>query len=151
EMDHAEMDHGDAPEEAMDHEAMGHDTPMAAMHAEHMSRMRDMHARLMADPVIRNRIAADAELERMMEEMHAAMAHGHGMERKTSPRDRESAEVIEFVLRLLSDPRIEARIHEDPRLHELWSDPEVQRLLEAYRREGAGPEGHEGHGAGPDR
>jgi hypothetical protein len=59
-------------------------------------------------------------------------------------------QAMEFVLRLLSDPQIEARIHADPRLHELWSDPALQRQLEMMRRmHGTPPAGgaheHRGH------
>jgi hypothetical protein len=43
-------------------------------------------------------------------------------------------EAMEFVTLLLSDPQIEARVHTDPRLHRLWSDPAVQRCLERMRR-----------------
>ena len=35
----------------------------------------------------------------------------------------------EFIFRLLADPTIESRIHADPQLHRLWSDPDVQRRL----------------------
>jgi hypothetical protein len=42
-------------------------------------------------------------------------------------------QAMEFVLRLLSDPEVESRIHANPRLHELWSDPEVQRHLQMMR------------------
>ena len=40
----------------------------------------------------------------------------------------------EFILRLLADPTIESRIHADPQLHRLWSDPDVQRRLQELRR-----------------
>ena len=46
----------------------------------------------------------------------------------------ERRQAIEFAVRLLSDPSVEARIHSDPELHKLWSDPEVQRRLTELRR-----------------
>jgi hypothetical protein len=57
-------------------------------------------------------------------------AHGAGAGSDTT----EARQVMEFVTLLLSDPRIEARVHADPRLHRLWSDPQVQRCLETMRR-----------------
>jgi hypothetical protein len=70
----------------------------------------------------------------------------HGM------ADREMHRAMEFIVRLLSDPEIESRIHADPRLHRLWEDPEVQRHLEMMRRmHPPGPQGHEGHGVQPPR
>ena len=41
---------------------------------------------------------------------------------------------MELIVRLLTHPQIEARIHADPRLHQLWSDPQVQRQLELLKR-----------------
>lgn len=48
-----------------------------------------------------------------------------------SPDDRRRA--IEFIVRLFADPAVEARIHNDPELHRLWSDPDVQRRLAELR------------------
>ncbi len=59
--------------------------------------------------------------------------------------DLERQQAMEFIVRLLSDPQIEARIHANPRLHQLWADPEVQRHLQMMRRMHApGVRGHEG-------
>jgi hypothetical protein len=64
-------------------------------------------------------------------EGHApATPAGRGVAADTS----EARQVMEFVTLLLSDPQIEARVHTDPRLHRLWSDPAVQRCLETMRR-----------------
>jgi hypothetical protein len=41
---------------------------------------------------------------------------------------------MEFIVRLLADPQVEARIHADPTLHEIWMDPEVQRHLQMMRQ-----------------
>jgi hypothetical protein len=103
-----------------------------------MQRMMQMHERMMADPVIRERIATDPVLQRMMEEMHGSMPAGHsmgGMNTGGTPVSEEDRrQAIEFAVRLLSDPEVEARIHSDPELHRLWSDPEVQRRLAELRR-----------------
>jgi hypothetical protein len=48
--------------------------------------------------------------------------------------DADMHTVMEFVVRLLTHPQVEARIHADPRLHELWSDAAVQRQLEMMKR-----------------
>jgi hypothetical protein len=72
---------------------------------------------------------------------------GHAM----PAMDPETHQAMEFVLRLLSDPGVAARIHADPRLHALWADPEVQRHLEMLRRMHGGtpaapaPDDHSGH------
>ena len=106
------------------------------MSPEHMQRLHEIHLRMMADPVIRDRVATDPVLQRMLVEMDMAMmmpptaTAGGG---DAAPGDAEQA--MDFIVRLLSDPEVEARIHADPRLHQLWSDPEVQRRLEEMRRE----------------
>lgn len=51
--------------------------------------------------------------------------------------DAETRLKNDFVLRLLADPAIEARIHANPELHRLWSDPEVQKRLQELRAEKA--------------
>jgi hypothetical protein len=61
------------------------DTAQAAM-AAHMSRMMDLHARMMADPVIRQRVMADTVLRRLMAEMDSAMAGHRGRMRGVTGR-----------------------------------------------------------------
>jgi hypothetical protein len=66
----------------------------------------------------------------------------HGMQGMSS----EMHQAMELIVRLLADPQVEARIHANPRLHQLWADPEVQRHLEMLRRmHGASAPGHDGH------
>jgi hypothetical protein len=89
---------------------------------------------MMADPVIRERMAADSAMMRMMEEMESAMMHDQPANPTASPLDTGARLPTELILRLLADPEIEARIHSDPQLHELWSDPEVLRQLELLRQ-----------------
>jgi hypothetical protein len=91
-----------------------------------MERMMAMHARMMADPVIRERMMTDPVLQRMMTEMSASMSAGG------SPAKQAA---LSFVVQLLSDPSVQARIKTDPELQKLWADPDVQRLLEKARRE----------------
>ena len=86
----------------------------------------------MADAVIRERIMADPELRRMMDEMSAAMG-GYPMDHAGTPEASAEARAAEFIVRLLSDPAVEARIHADPVLHRIWSDPDVQRRLAELR------------------
>jgi hypothetical protein len=128
-----------APAPAPDHSAHGvdhsaHAPPAAtkgmqpAVAHPDPARMRELHARMMSDPVIRARIDADPELRRMVDEAHAAH---EGMEDGSAA---DHADAMDFVLQLLADPEVEARIHADPRLHELWSDPRVQRHVEEMRR-----------------
>ena len=139
----AVMAHGAAG--GTSHGAMPHGRAAAGAHmAEHgatraapasAARVVEMHERMMADPVIRARVAADSALQRMMTEVHGdARGTGHGAEHGGGAPAADSAQALDFVVRLLSDPEVEARIHSDPRLHRLWSDPEVQRRLAELRR-----------------
>ncbi|MFL5386418.1 MAG: hypothetical protein ACJ8GN_28195 [Longimicrobiaceae bacterium] len=135
----AGMEHGGMP--GMNHagmQGMQHDSAgMAGMQhgGMDMQRMMAMHRRMMADPVIRARVAADPELARMMSEMQGGM---QGMDHAAMPAASgaaaDSAQALDFVVRLLSDPQVAARVHADPELHRLWSDPEVQRRLAELRR-----------------
>jgi hypothetical protein len=72
---------------------MGHreaDTAHAAM-AALMSQLMDLHARLMADPVIRQRVMADTVLRRLMAAMDSAMAgHRDHMRGATGKPDAEA-------------------------------------------------------------
>jgi hypothetical protein len=91
-----------------------------------------------------------AEMDHEAHEDHAAHAApaqpGHDGH-VTPAMDPEMHQAMEFIVRLLSDPRIEARIHADPRLHQLWADPEVQQHLQMMRRmHGPGAEGDQGRG-----
>jgi hypothetical protein len=68
---------------------------------------------------------------------------GHAQHGMTS----EMHQAMEFVLRLLADPQVDARIHANPGLHQLWADPEVQRHLQMMRQmHGVPAPGHDGHG-----
>ena len=149
----AGMEHGDV--------ARGQDT--AARQQVSMETMMAVYQRMMADPVIRERIATDPVIRRLLGDSSAAgaaqsagtgampgmnmpgMDHTNmpGMTPATganaAPMTEERRRAIEFAVRLLSDPAVEARIHSDPELHRLWSDPDVQRRLEELRRARTGP------------
>lgn len=115
--------------------------------------------RMLADPVIRERIATDPMIQQLLGGDSSIMRAGQGaggampgMDHSNMPGMRppaggtaasraapapmteERRQAIEFAVRLLSDPAVEARIHSDPELHKLWSDPEVQRRLTELRR-----------------
>jgi len=133
-MDAADMDHGAhgpqpvghaEAEPSPDHHPAGHP---AEGDRSGMQQMMEVHERMMADPVIRERAAGDPELQRMLREMPRM----RGSPAATSETEMHRA--MEFILRLLSDPEVEARIHADPRFHRLWSDPEVQRHLDRMRQ-----------------
>ena len=69
----------------------------------------------------------------MIQELDGAAGQGmHGM---GGAGAGDTERVMDFVVRLLSKPEVEARIHTDPELHRLWSDPEVQRRLAELRRQ----------------
>ncbi len=97
-----------------------------------MQQMMELHQRMMADPVIRQRVEADSALRRLVQQMQGAHGTSHGAAEGAAS---DSAQAIDFAVRLLSDPEVEARVHADPRLHRLWSDPEVQRRLAELRRQ----------------
>lgn len=138
-MQHGNMNmsgHGNM--QGMDHSRMGG----MNMDAASMQRMMEMHERMMADPVIHERMMADTAMQRMMREMpqtqgmegHSMQGMNHGsMPRMEGASEADRQQAMEFVVRLLSDPRVEARVHEDPELHRLWIDPEVQRRLAELR------------------
>ena len=135
--------HAPRPAETPAHQ---HEQMKGGIEGDSASAMRETYLRLLADPVIRERVMADSGLHRLMmeaaEQMPAADrerllramgggAHaGHGAAPAADVR-----RAVDFVARLLSDPAVEARVHADPELHRLWSDPEVQRRLAALRRE----------------
>ncbi|MEW5930242.1 MAG: hypothetical protein AB1941_22515 [Gemmatimonadota bacterium] len=141
---HGAMQHGQAGAAAQGHEGMqhgtGHGAPAPASASTDAARLAELHERMMADPVIRARVAADSVLRRMTAEVHGG-GHGaaHGAAPAAGAAAADSAQALEFVVRLLSDPEVEARIHSDPRLHQLWSDPEVQRRLAELRRQQPAP------------
>lgn len=123
--------------------------------------------RMMADPVIRERVATDPALQRMLgalrtnngasiggtagmntmpgmgttpeaentSDMENMPGMGNSSVSSTSPAGtrEERQRTMEFVVRLLSDPAIEGKIHSDPALHALWSDPAVQKRLQELK------------------
>jgi hypothetical protein len=107
----------------MDHSAMGHEghaapgqTPAAG----------DPHAGHAAPP------AQPAAGEHAG---HGMPAGGQHADHVMPPADMAAMHMMmQFIMRLLTDPAIEQRIHADPRLHQLWADPDVQRQLEMLRR-----------------
>ena len=153
---------GDMP--GMDHGAMTvqQDSGRAA-------RLAAIQQRMFADPVIRERVATDPVLQRLLAEAGISVASGAtapvatGMDHANMPGMQQGAvkpavdsgmimglgganvsaedrrRAVEFIVRLLSDPAVEGRIHADPELHRLWSDPDVQRRLAELRRVPAPP------------
>ncbi len=116
----------------------GRDSAMAE--AEQLRVMKEIYTRLMADPVIRERVATDSLLQRLMQRLPHGMkgdtvdVHaGHGAD-SAGVDTAEARRAMELVTLLLSDPQIEGRVHANPQLHRLWSDPDVQRCLETMRR-----------------
>jgi hypothetical protein len=131
-MDHSAMQA--QPAAAGEHQAHGA-TPASGMTMS-ADQMKALHERMMADPVIRERVASDPELRRMMSDM-GMRADSSGHEgHNAPPADTMTAarQAMEFVTHLLSDPRIEARIQADPELRRLWNDAAVQACLREMRR-----------------
>ena len=155
-MDHAGMrgmpgmQHDDMPamadsvaagHELMDHAAMPTRDTVLMQHGGAdgvMQQMMAVHQRMMDDPVIRERVMSDSTLSRMMQQLDASMMATplpqHGGDAAMPAADSAAArEAMQFIMMLLDDPAVEARIHADPRLHGLWSDPAVQECLDALR------------------
>ncbi|HYH82406.1 MAG TPA: hypothetical protein VEX86_21625 [Longimicrobium sp.] len=130
-MDHSRA--GASPARGMRHDASAHAPASAGADG-----MTALHERMMADPVIRARVAADPALRRMADELHGA--GGMGMRHGAAATAADSARARAFVARLVADPQVEARIHAVPRLHQLWSDPAVQRRLGELRRQHGQPQ-----------
>ena len=102
-----------------------------------MRRLMEMHQRMLADPVIRERVATDPVLQRMLRELpqlQPTTPGGHAMPGMGAGADAaERAQALEFIVRLLAKPEVQARIHADPELHRLWQDPAVQARLRELR------------------
>jgi hypothetical protein len=118
---------------------VGHEGMPAMSDSGQLRLMHEIHRRMMADSVIRQRVASDTALQALMQrlppEMRGDTGGVHRMHGADSAADSaESRQVMEFVMLLLSDPAVERRLHADPRFHLLWSDPAVQRCLATMRR-----------------
>jgi hypothetical protein len=118
----------------------GHQPVTTMTDSAQMRLMQEIHMRMMADPVIRERVATDPVLQRLMQsmphEMRTDTTGGHARhEMDRAVADTTGArQAIEFVTLLLSDPEIEARVRADPKLRRLWSDAQVQRCLTTLRQ-----------------
>ena len=140
---------------AHDHSAMVRDSMPGMQHAPDkqaqnptVQALMAIHERMMADPVIRERAASDPVLQRLLKDLPTAAASSMpGMVMPAAPSismggsAEERAKAIEFIVRLLADPAVEARIHAYPELHALWSDPEVQKRLAEFRKTNPKPPG----------
>lgn len=101
-----------------------------------MRQVMQMHQRIMADPVIRERIATDPVLRNMMKNLHCGMPmQGTSMQPPGSQGMSESemhahhAKIMQFISRLLADPGVQERIREDPELRRLSQDPEIRQMI----------------------
>ncbi|HEY0995688.1 MAG TPA: hypothetical protein VGD77_06845 [Gemmatimonadaceae bacterium] len=136
-------------EQATSHEMSAHD--MAASHEMgapnetqevNVPLLIAIHRRMLADPVVQERVATDPVLQRMLAQLGplagTAEMPGHaGMPEMTmapTAMSEERRQAVEFIVRLLSDPTVESRIHSDPELHRLWSDPAVRKRLNELRQ-----------------
>jgi hypothetical protein len=117
------------------HDSASHSGSMSGMPADpDAAGLLAIYERMMADPVIRERVATDPVLQRMIREVFPTggatmpgMDDMAGMPGMTASDDRQRA--LEFIVRLFSDPSVAGKIQGDPELRRLWSDPEVQRRL----------------------
>lgn len=125
---------------AMPTAAGGH--AMAGMSsAPSMDVVMSVYQRMLQDPVIRERMATDPVIQGLLGSGGTVAAPGATMPGMAMPgmnmtgatgavpMTEERRQAVEFIVRLLSDPSVAARIHADPELHRLWSDPDVQRRL----------------------
>ena len=139
------------------HSGAAHNTaiPMQGMTAEGMMAM---HQRMLADPVIRERMATDPMLRHMLAgipmKMHEDMqgisaiqdeSSAMGMQHDGMPMSGVESTApayegaIQFMIRLLTDASVQARIVAREDLRRMWTDPQVQhRLAELAKRSAAG-------------
>ena len=145
-MSMAGMEHGGM-------QGMQHGTAQRTPNTANTQDLQAIFNRMMADPVIRERVATDPLLQRMLASLPAGstgggqpagaanmpgMQHGNmqqmpGMNMGAAPMTEAQRQAAEFITRLLADPSVEQRIHSDPDLHRIWSDPEVQRRIAELR------------------
>jgi hypothetical protein len=162
------------PEPRHDHPDAHHHAPSPAtdtVPAHH--RVRALILGLVDDDVVRQRIHDVPELHeswedddvqrhidmmRRMQEVSPPEAHQHEEREDHRPipepdvlrdpahQDAAMHRVMEFVLRLVDDPRVRHRIHEVPEFHSAWEDAAVQDHLQRMRdRHGAHPPHHPPH------
>ncbi|HYJ79171.1 MAG TPA: hypothetical protein VEW03_06205, partial [Longimicrobiaceae bacterium] len=139
-----EMDRGRAPEFAPP------DVTGAGQELADLGAVYELYRHLTTDPVIYSVVAGDSALLRTLRDFWLELPHAERL-RLMRPPGREAPEgepplpeavarrAGAVVVRLLADPRVEARVHAGPALHQRWSDPRVQRVLAALRRTDAAP------------
>ena len=122
--------------------------PAAQASAATSQQLNAVLQRMLADPVIRERVATDPVLQRLMQTAgiqppqgvngNAAMAEMQGMNHANMQMGatvtrQDQQEALQFIARLLADPAIAEPIQDDGTLRRLWADPEVQRKLSELR------------------
>jgi hypothetical protein len=135
----AGMSHtSEAPTAANDHaehESAAADSAVDGAAPHSMDRIEALHRRMLADPVIRERVANDPVLQKMLKDagmtLDAASPEHEG--HSVSP-DTTASQAMHFITMLLSTPGIEQRIENDAELRQLWSDTGVQNCLQEMRR-----------------
>lgn len=121
--------------------------PQAAEATNYDQQLKEIFQRMMADPVIRERVATDPVLQRMLQSAGIAQTSGlpgaqemPGMDHRSMqmPADATAADqqrAFDFIVRLLSDRTVASEINDKDRLRRLWADPDVQRRLADLRSE----------------
>ena len=128
----------------------------ATASANSVQQLTAIFQRMMADPVIRERVATDPVLQRMLQSAGVAQVSGtpgtqgmnHGgmpgtqgmqgmdhanMQMAADVTAQDQQQAFDFILRLLSDSAVAGEINDNDRLRRLWSDPDVQRRLAEIR------------------
>lgn len=128
----------------------------AAAPTNYVQQLTAIFQRMMADPVIRERVATDPVLQRMLQSagvtqlsgMRDAQGMNHGnmpgmqgmqgmdhgtMQMPAGATAEDQRRAFDFVVRLLSDPRVSREINDDDQLRGLFADPDVQRRLAELR------------------
>lgn len=145
--------HGATPPPATQPPGAQRQTPTSTNYVQQLTAI---FQRMMSDPVIRERVATDPMLRRMLQSAgvaqvsgtqgaqgmnHSAMPGMQGMQgmdhgsmqmpASVSAQDQQGA--FDFIVRLLSDREVAGEINDNDRLRRLWSDPDVQRRLAEMR------------------
>jgi hypothetical protein len=126
------MDNRGAPAQSAHGEHQGHDAAPSPVPTPSPDPIRALLGQLMMDRIIRERVAMDPVLSRLSQ---GGRPTGSGEPEVTDSAPGDSSRTtIEFLMSLLQDPEVAARIQADPELRSLASGAALQQCLAELRR-----------------
>jgi hypothetical protein len=164
-LEHMRQMHGEEHQHGrMQHGQMDHGAMQDMMQDPGMHRAMALVVRLLDDEVVQQRIHSvhafheaweDPAVQRHIQHMrqmhggeHAHHQREHPPEHMREMRQRMMQDpgmhrTMAFVVQLLDDAEVQARIHAVPEYHQAWEDPAVQRHLEHMREMHGGDHQHQ--------